>query len=47
MFLSVMKWLVDGIRRIAEAFTDENVQKAQRIAEQSLMVLSRQFWEMA
>ncbi len=47
MFLAVIKWVVDGIRRVAEAFTDENVQKAQRIAQQSLMVLSRQFWEMA
>lgn len=47
IFLAVFKWIKDGLNKIGEILTEENIAKAQYIVRQSLQVLSRQFWEPA
>lgn len=46
-FISVIKWIAGAITAFQESLSEDNIRTAQNIVNQSLVVLSRQFWGFA
>lgn len=47
VFLAVIRAVRNGLRKFLSVLTEENIKRAEHIVQNSMMVLSRQFWEPA